>query len=64
VTPSEKPLLQIDAEALRDALAWLPAGTPITAQSAAKAVSTVSKCAKTVNLGPQEFGERLRNGGD
>jgi hypothetical protein len=55
-----KATLEIEVGAIKDALAWLPAGTPLTAQSAAKALQTASRCAKTVDFSPAEFGERLR----
>jgi hypothetical protein len=61
MTPNPaKATLEIDVGAIRDALAWLPAGTQLTPQSAARAISTVSRCARTVNFGPVEFGERLK----
>jgi hypothetical protein len=59
VTPSQKPLLAVDLEAIQDALPWLKPETPINSQTAAKALETVSRCAKVVGFGPEAYAARL-----
>ena len=59
MTPSDKPLLAVDLEAIRDALPWLKPETPINSQSAAKAVELVARCSATVGFSPAEYSARL-----
>ena len=59
VTPSNKPLIEIDLEAVRDAWTWARPGSQPTAENAAKALSNVAKCSALVGFGPSEFGNRL-----
>jgi hypothetical protein len=60
MTPSPtKATLEIDLEAIRDALPWLRPETPINSQSAAKALETVARCSATVGFSPAEYSTRL-----
>jgi hypothetical protein len=55
-----KDTLEVDVEAIQDALAWLPDGTPLDARSAAKAIGTAVKCAALIGFGPAEYTSQLR----
>ena len=52
--------LEIDVDAVHAALPWLKPGTPVTSQSAGKALGIVARCSATVGFTPQEFANRLR----
>ena len=52
--------LEIDVDAVHAALPWLKPGTPVTSQSAGKALGTAVKCAKIVGFGPEVFAARVR----
>jgi hypothetical protein len=60
VSPSEKPLLEVDLGAIQDAWIWSKPGSAVTPENAAKALSNVAKCSALVGFGPVEFGERLK----
>ena len=60
VTPSGKPLIEIDLEAEKDAWVWAKPGSAVTPENAAKALSTVAKCSALVGFGPREFSKRLK----
>ena len=60
VTPSEKKtLLEIEQAAIEDAWPWARPGSQLTAETAAKALETVARCAATAGFGPQVFAARL-----
>jgi hypothetical protein len=62
VSPNpNKATLEVDVEAIRDALPWLKPETPINSQSAAKALGTLSACAATVGFGPAAYAARLND---
>ena len=46
VTPSEKPLLAVDAETIREAWQWAKPGSQLTAQNAAKGLKNAVTCAR------------------
>jgi hypothetical protein len=54
-----KATLEIDVEAVRDAIPWLPDGTPLDARSGAKAMEIVSRAAATVGFNPAAYAARL-----
>ena len=60
VTPGEKPLLAVDVGAIKDALPRLKPGTPVSSQSAAKALEILSRCAAQVGFDGKEYASRAR----
>lgn len=64
VTPSEKPLLEVDLQAVRDAWIWAKPGSQVTPENASRALKTGLACARLVGFGPQEFDARLREMAD
>jgi hypothetical protein len=60
VTPSQKPLLEIDAEAVQAAWPWAKPGSQPTAQNVALALKNAVKCAQIVGFGPEVFAAKMR----
>jgi hypothetical protein len=60
VSPGEKPLIEIDLEALQAAWPWAKPGSQPTAQSAAKALGTLARCAAQVGFDGPEYASRAR----
>ena len=60
VSPSEKPLLAVDLDALQAAWIWGKPGSQPSPKNAAKALANVTRCSALVGFGPEEFGERLK----
>jgi hypothetical protein len=59
VSPSERPLLEIDPEAIQAAWPWAKPGSEPTPETAARAIRTLSACAATVGFSPAEYSARL-----
>ena len=58
MTSSEKPLLEIEPEALRDAWPWAKPGSQPHGGKCSKGARNVARCSALVGFGPREFGGR------